>query len=55
MRTNRPKSLWREGRPAASGWLAMPAPFSAEIMAHQGWDALTIDLQHGQITYPGPW
>ena len=52
MRTNRLKTLWREGRPAVSGWLSIPAaPFSAEIMAHQGWDALTVDLQHGLIDY----
>src|SRR5439155_4017809 len=25
--------------------------FSAETMAHQGWDSLTIDLQHGVVDY----
>ena len=29
----------------------MPSSFSAEVMAHQGWDTLTIDLQHGVIDY----
>ncbi len=34
-----------------NGWLAVPSSFSAEVMAHQGWDALTIDLQHGVVDY----
>jgi 4-hydroxy-2-oxoheptanedioate aldolase len=34
-------------RPAINGWLSMGSPFVAELMAHQAWDALTIDMQHG--------
>ncbi|MCM2327487.1 MAG: aldolase/citrate lyase family protein, partial [Lysobacter sp.] len=34
-----------------NGWLAIPAGFSAETMAHQGWDSLTIDMQHGVMDY----
>lgn len=49
MRENRLRTLWQAGRPAINGWLAMPGSFSAEVMAHQGWDTLTIDLQHGLI------
>lgn len=52
MRENRLRTLWREGKAAVNGWLTVPSSFSAEIMAHQGWDALTIDLQHGVIDYP---
>jgi 4-hydroxy-2-oxoheptanedioate aldolase len=51
MRENRLRSLWRADRPAINGWLAVPNSFSAEVMAHQGWDSLTIDLQHGVIDY----
>ena len=29
----------------------MPSSFSAEVMANQGWDSLTIDMQHGLIDY----
>lgn len=36
-----------------NGWLAIPDSFSAETMAHQGWDSLTIDLQHGVVDYAG--
>ncbi len=51
MRENRLRTLWAEGRAAVNGWLAIPSSFSAEVMAHQGWDSLTIDLQHGVIDY----
>ena len=36
---------------AVNGWLALANSFSAEVMSHQGWDTLTIDLQHGVIDY----
>jgi 4-hydroxy-2-oxoheptanedioate aldolase len=49
MRENRLRTLWRQDQAAVNGWLAIPDSFSAEIMAHQGWDTLTIDLQHGLI------
>jgi len=51
MRENRLRHLWGEDRAAVNGWLAIPSAFSAETMAHQGWDSLTIDLQHGVVDY----
>jgi 4-hydroxy-2-oxoheptanedioate aldolase len=51
MRANPLRTLWRDGRAAVNGWLAIPNSFSAEVMAQQGWDSLTIDLQHGVIDY----
>ena len=51
MRENRLHTLWQQDRAAVNGWLAVPNSFSAEVMAHQGWDALTIDMQHGVIDY----
>ena len=51
MRENRLRTLWKNGQTAVNGWLAIPNSFSAEVMAHQGWDTLTIDLQHGVIDY----
>ena len=53
MRPNALRELWRQDRAAVNGWLAIPNSFSAEVMAHQGWDTLTIDLQHGVIDYAG--
>lgn len=52
MRENRLRSLWAADQAAVNGWLAVPNGFSAEVMAHQGWDTLTIDLQHGVVDYP---
>jgi 4-hydroxy-2-oxoheptanedioate aldolase len=47
MRFNRLRSLWEQDQTVVNGWLAIPDSFSAETMAHAGWDSLTIDLQHG--------
>ena len=49
MRENRLRQLWAADTAALNGWLAIPDGFSAEVMAHQGWDSLTIDMQHGLI------
>jgi 4-hydroxy-2-oxoheptanedioate aldolase len=51
MRENHLRSLWAAGKTAVNGWLAIPNSFAAEVMAHQGWDTLTIDLQHGVVDY----
>jgi 4-hydroxy-2-oxoheptanedioate aldolase len=51
MRENRLRTLWKQDKAAVNGWLAVPNGFSAETMAHQGWDSLTIDMQHGVIDY----
>lgn len=51
MRENRLKSRWQRGEAAVNGWLQIPSAWSAELMAHQGWDSLTIDMQHGLIGY----
>lgn len=53
MRENRLRTIWKSGGAVVNGWLAIPSSFSAETMAHQGWDSLTIDLQHGVIDYAG--
>ena len=51
VRENRLKKIWREGETAVNGWLHVPSSFSAEVMAHAGWDSLTIDMQHGPVDY----
>jgi 4-hydroxy-2-oxoheptanedioate aldolase len=51
MRANRLKEIWASGKPALGGWCSMPGSFSAELMASQGWDVVTIDTQHGVIGY----
>jgi 4-hydroxy-2-oxoheptanedioate aldolase len=52
MRKNKLKELFRSGTPIINSWLSIPSSFSAEVMANQGWDSLTIDMQHGLIDYP---
>jgi 4-hydroxy-2-oxoheptanedioate aldolase len=47
MRENRIKSIWAAGGTVINAWLGIPSAWSAELMAHQGWDSLTIDMQHG--------
>mgnify|MGYP001208416238 CR=1 FL=1 len=47
MRPNKIKEMWREGKPAAAGWLSTGNTYLAEAMAHAGYDAVIIDMQHG--------
>lgn len=42
---------WRNGQATLNGWLAIPNLHTAEAMARQGWDSLTIDMQHGLSDY----
>ena len=41
----------KDGKPVINGWLQIPSTVSTEAMAHQGWDSLTIDMQHGLVDY----
>lgn len=34
-----------------NGWCSIPSTVTAEIMARQGFDTITVDLQHGLIDY----
>ena len=52
MKKNKLKELFKSGKPIINSWLAVPSSFSAELMANQGWDSVTIDMQHGLIDYP---
>ena len=47
MKTNKIREKWDADEPVLNGWLTISNGFSAEIMAHQGYDTLTVDLQHG--------
>ena len=50
MRVNRVKELWNKNQVAIGGWLTIPSGISAEIMAHQKWHVLTIDMQHALVS-----
>ena len=51
MRENRLRTIWSEGGTVVNGWLHVPSSFSAEVMAHAGYDSLTVDMQHGPVDY----
>lgn len=50
---SRIKTLWAAGKPAINGWLSIGNAFTAELVAAQGFDSVTIDLQHGVVDYAG--
>src|SRR5471030_263270 len=48
VRKNKIKEMWNAKKCATMGWLSVGHSFTAEVMARQGgFDALTVDLQHG--------
>lgn len=51
MRTNIVRTRWQAGEAVLTAWLTIPSSFSAELLAHCGFDCLTIDVQHGLIDY----
>jgi 4-hydroxy-2-oxoheptanedioate aldolase len=51
MRENRLRAMFAAKKRATNIWLSVPAAYSAEIIAHQGFDSVTVDLQHGQSDY----
>jgi len=51
MRTNRLREIWASGRAATNCWVSIPSAIATEIVAHQGWDSLTVDMQHGMADH----
>lgn len=47
------RTMWDRNQVALNAWLNIGHTFSAEIMAAQDFDALTVDCQHGPIDYSG--
>ncbi|NIM27145.1 MAG: 2,4-dihydroxyhept-2-ene-1,7-dioic acid aldolase [Gammaproteobacteria bacterium] len=48
---NKLRSLWNDGATAVNAWLGIPSTVTAEIVSRQGFDAITVDLQHGITDY----
>ena len=48
---NKLRSLWNENASAVNAWLGIPSTVTAEIVCRQGFDAITVDLQHGITDY----
>ena len=51
MAQNNIRRLWSAGKPVLNGWLSIGNAFTAEIVSQQGYDAVTIDQQHGFLGY----
>ena len=51
MRPNKLKQIWASGKASVDCWLMLPSAMAAEQLAHQGWDSLTIDQEHGQADH----
>lgn len=51
MRKNRIRQLWQDGQTAVNGWASIPSAYCAEVLGHQGLDAVTVDMQHGMVGF----
>ena len=51
MGMNRLKQKWLSGEPTVNAWLSIGNAFSAEVVAAQGFDSITVDCQHGTMDY----
>lgn len=49
MRSNPLKHREAGAAPIINGWLSIGSSYSAEIVAHGGFDAVTVDCQHGMM------
>ena len=51
MKENLIKTAWATNRAVTNVWATIPASYSTEIIAHQEWDSITVDTQHGVVDY----
>lgn len=51
MRRNTVKDRFISGQPIINGWVSIPCGYAAEIIASQGFDAVTVDMQHGMMGF----
>lgn len=49
MRPNTVRQVWDGGRFATNAWCSIGSAYSAEVLAAAGYDAVTVDLQHGMF------
>ena len=41
----------RSGKPVVTGWSQISAPMIPELFARSGYEAVTLDLQHGMYDF----
>jgi len=51
VRRNPLKAMKASGRPIVNAWLSIGSSYAAEIVAHGGYHAVTVDCQHGMIGF----
>lgn len=51
MRPNLAKEKFLAGEPIINAWLSIPSSYAAEVVASQGFDSVTVDLQHGMMGF----
>jgi 4-hydroxy-2-oxoheptanedioate aldolase len=51
MRKNKLRELAAAGKPIVNGWASIPSSYAAEALGHQGFDSVTVDLQHGMVGF----
>ncbi len=51
MRENTIRSIWARGGAVINGQCAIASSHVAEIMCHQGYDSLLIDMQHAPVNF----
>src|SRR6478609_8824674 len=49
MRENRLRTRLASDRAAVTAWMSIDSPYLAEVLSHCGYDAVTVDLQHGMF------
>jgi 4-hydroxy-2-oxoheptanedioate aldolase len=47
VRTNGLRDVMQGDEAAICGWLSTDSPYLAEVLSYSGYDAVTVDLQHG--------
>ena len=51
MRPNRIRQIWQDGGAVINGWATIPSSLATETLAHQGYDSLLVDQQHGMVDF----
>lgn len=53
MRPNRVAAMIDDGETVVNAWLSSNSSYLAEVLSHAGFDAVTVDLQHGMMGIDG--
>lgn len=51
MRANLAKNRFFAAQPIVNAWLSIPSSYAAEVVSRQGFHAVTVDLQHGMMSF----